>query len=182
MDSLEIHQDTQYNSLRDSKVAGKKTVFATVSVILILMFTGGSQSFATLKLFTIFCIEVLQGLNWALKRVNYSPKNVLHVLYLISLPERNDCLISSYIWLKMNKCEQRTPPHDAKSSRAQEQWLSPRQGWQSQPQQPAQRACLSRAGHRHPVQLYLSCYIPVTHMFLLGFERSSLSHKELNSC
>ena len=75
----------------------------------------------------------------------------------------------------MNKCERWTSPHDAESGRAQGQLPSPREGWQPRPQQPAQRACLSWVGHRHAVEPYLSCYIPVAHMFLLGFERSSLT-------
>lgn len=83
--------------------------------------------------------------------------SVLH-----SFPERNNCLISSYIQSKMTKCEHWMSPHNAERSKGLVQSLSPRQGWQSEPQQPAQRTYLSQAGHRHPFQPFLSCYIPVT--------------------
>lgn len=102
---------------------------------------------------------MLQGLNWALKRINCSIKKLSDALHFTSLPERTNCLISSYIWLKRNKAEQWTFPQNAESSRAQGPSLSCRQGWQSQPQQPAWRARLSWAGHSQPGQPYLSCDI-----------------------
>lgn len=150
MDSLEIHWDTQYNSPRDSKVVGKKTAFTTVSVVLILIFTGGSQEFYHFKTFYHFLHRSASGSKQSFK--DYSVKRLLDALYFTSLPERTNCLISRYIQLKMNKGEQRTFRQDAESSRAQGPSLSHRQGWQSQPQQPAQRACL-------PGQPYLGCDI-----------------------